>query len=168
MKFKLFIGHTSNVFSVIARFNLFRDEVQLTPDNIHTSTKRKWKSSFITPLGCNIMVVVYYCGYTMLRVTLYLNEIPIKMVMKNNETCTKCPLNEFNEMLDGFNMKAHLTFSDSIKEANLEYKLEKQKIAKKRQSDQEKERIARVQEDDASIIAEANQSQQTVEIEKIE
>lgn len=80
----------------------------------------------MTPIGCNIMVVIYDCGYKIPRVTFYLNENPITMVMNDGNTCTKCPLNEFKDMLKEFNMKEHLTLTESMKEADVGHILAKQ------------------------------------------
>lgn len=132
-KFKLFIGHTSNCLSVITRFDLFRDEKHLTVDNVKDMVKRKWKTSPIAPFGCNVMVVVYDCGYTNKKVTIYVNEIPIKMALSNGEKCVKCPINDVIDLIKSYNTEEQLTPMTNEEEDKKKKERKERKARKKRE-----------------------------------
>lgn len=80
---------------------MFRDEEKITIENILQKENRKWKSSFMTPFGCNVMAVRYTCGYKSKKVSIYLNEVAIEMVV-NGKKCTKCPLKAVATFLSSF------------------------------------------------------------------
>lgn len=132
IKFKLFVGHTSNILSVITRFNLFNEK--LTIDNIQNRTQRLWRTSFLVPVGCNIIVTIYDCGYITniysTKVSIFINEIPLQMQIKNNghiEYCEKCPINDVINLINTFNtserlqpkIKNKLKVSKSLKKRKL-------------------------------------------------
>jgi len=99
IKFKLFVGHTANILSVITAFNLFRDEQDITAENIDYVDNRKWKTSFIVPAGSNILVVVYDIDETE-YVSIYLNEVPIQMTLVNGQLCVTCPKDEIVALIN--------------------------------------------------------------------
>ncbi|VVC37611.1 Histidine phosphatase superfamily,Histidine phosphatase superfamily, clade-2 [Cinara cedri] len=138
IRFKFFLGHTSNILSLITRFNLFRDEPKLSIDNIEKRMHRKWKSSYIVPFGSNIMAVVYDCGFVDFRVTIYLNEVPIEMeILRNGGVfkCIKCPLKDIIDLINTFEVSKRperLTTleQDQIKRDGKEKKMKKKKLAR--------------------------------------
>jgi len=69
----------------------------MTPEIILDN--RKWRSSFIAPSGCNIMVVLYECFYQTMKVSIYLNEIPIEISLNNGDKCLKCPYKDVLDLL---------------------------------------------------------------------
>lgn len=83
--------------------NLFRDTDKLTMDNIGLKPNRKWKTSFISPMGCNIMVVHYLCNKKTKKISIYLNEVPLEISVDGLK-CTKCPVDPvvqyLRELLD--------------------------------------------------------------------
>jgi len=81
---------------------LFRDDTDLTIDNINKMVDRKWRTSCIVPTGANISIVVYNCTFDTITVSLYVNEKPIKIFLGENEWCIKCPLEKFTEMIESF------------------------------------------------------------------
>lgn len=69
---------------------------------------RKWRTSFISPFLCNVLIVVYDCNVQHFRVTMYINDDPITMVLSNEFgefSCVKCPLDEFVNLLISFNLR---------------------------------------------------------------
>jgi len=99
IKFKLFVGHTANILSVITALNLFRDDQEITAENIDGMNNRKWKTSSIVPSGSNILVLVYNID-SQEYVSIYLNEVPIEMVLNNNQLCIICPKNNVVALIE--------------------------------------------------------------------
>lgn len=113
IKFKLFVGHTSNILSLITRFNLFNDK--LTVENIQNMTKRRWRTSFLVPVGCNIIVTIYDCGFITnnysTKVSIFINEVPLQMQLISNghvTNCEKCPIDDVISLLNTFNTSERL------------------------------------------------------------
>lgn len=111
---------------MITRFNLFHDAKQITADNIMEMKDRKWKTSFIVPFGCNIMFIVYDCGFKIFDASMYLNEHAIEFTFENGKKCVKCPLDEIEKLLDSFSLQERPKPLSSVdlekkrlKEANL-------------------------------------------------
>lgn len=78
---------------------MFKDDSKLDVNNISEMENRKWRTSFIASTGCNVLVVVYECGYASLRVSIYVNEIPIQIKV-DDYICTKCPLNKITALIE--------------------------------------------------------------------
>lgn len=70
-------------------------------DNIGDMNDRKWRTSFLISTGCNVLVVVYDCGYEDLKASIYINEIPVQIKV-DNYTCIKCPLDKIIELIESF------------------------------------------------------------------
>lgn len=141
------MGHTSNCMSIITRFNMFNDPEKLTKENITHNTKRKWKSSFMTPFGCNIMFVVYDCGYKTLKVTFFLNEQPIKMKFDDKYVCDKCSIHEFIKLLESFKLDEELEEENTIEADEDKKKSKNKKLAKKIQKKEENKRKIQEQQE---------------------
>lgn len=97
----------------------------------------------MTPLGCNIMVVVYDCGYKTLKVSFYLNETPIEMVLDDGQTrktCTKCPIEDIKNLIDGFKTNEPLHSTSNIA-SNLQKKEEKEKKLKAQKLEKDNNKI---------------------------
>lgn len=56
-KAKLWFGHDMTLLFMFNALGLFEDEVPLSDSNFAQQTMRKWKTSFLTPMGGNIAVV---------------------------------------------------------------------------------------------------------------
>lgn len=45
------------------------------------------------------MVVIYDCSYVTFKFSIFVNEIPLEMVLPNGNTCIKCPVNEIERLI---------------------------------------------------------------------
>lgn len=77
---------------------MFKDEQDITAENIDQMNNRKWRTSFIVPSGSNILVVVYDIDSDE-YVSIYLNEVPIEMVLDNGQLCVTCPKNKVIDLI---------------------------------------------------------------------
>lgn len=101
---------------------MFKDDSKLDVNNISEMENRKWRTSFIASTGCNVLVVVYECGYESLRVSIYVNEIPIQIEV-DGYICTKCPLDKIIALIEILQSK-HI-FPEDEKMFNEIYKKKK-------------------------------------------
>lgn len=96
---------------------MFRDE-DLDVYNIQEKPDRKWKTSLIAPFGCNIIVVVYDCDCATFRVSIFINEIPLKMVLRNGHTCVKCPVSAVYRLIRSYFKDEYVPESSSSSESS--------------------------------------------------
>jgi len=90
--------------SIITALGLFKDVEGITINNISQMHDRKWRTSFIGPSGCNIMVVLYKCLFETKKVTFYLNEKPLEIELSNGNKCQKCPYDDVKQFLESLIM----------------------------------------------------------------
>lgn len=139
------MGHTSNCMSILTRFDMFHDPEKFTAENMMDQVQRKWKSSFMTPFGCNIVFIVFDCGYKTLKVTFYINEVPVKMRSDDEYLCEKCSLNQFIKLLKSFELDEDPKEEEPT-DADIEAKLRKKKNLKEKMKEkEEKKKRERIQ-----------------------
>lgn len=96
--FKYFSGNEVNCMSLVTGLKIFKDSEALTLEDIKKD--RKWKTSLIFHYGCNIMIVVYDCeAPSHQKVSIYLNEVVLHMILKDNTQCTQCPIADVMEFI---------------------------------------------------------------------
>jgi len=86
--------------NIINALGLFKDNKEITSDNISEMNERKWRTSNIAPSGSNIMFVLYDCFFETKKVTIYLNEIPLEIELNNGNKCHKCPYEDIIQFLE--------------------------------------------------------------------
>lgn len=56
----------------------------------------------MVPFACNVLLAVYDCGLSSLKVSIYINEIPLEMVLDGKYRCVKCPMDKVLGLLESF------------------------------------------------------------------
>ena len=58
-KAKLWFGHDATLHFMFTSLGLFEDEIPLNSSNFRKQKTRKWKTSFLTPMAANLVIVRY-------------------------------------------------------------------------------------------------------------
>jgi len=79
------------------------------------------------------MAVIYDCGYTKLKVSIYVNEKPIKMVLSNGDKCVKCPIDDVIELIKSYKTEEILTPMTAEDQDEIKKKRKEKKAQQKRE-----------------------------------
>lgn len=84
-----YFGHSSNVLGAVVRLDAAeRDAAPLLATNFSGARNRKWRTSWLSPFGANVMAVLYDCRGEH-NVAFYINGVPTPVV--GNDQCVLCP-----------------------------------------------------------------------------
>jgi len=87
-KAKLWFAHDATLQLMFMGLGLFEDEVPLTGSNFEQQINRKWKSTFLTPMGGNFAVIRFDCPGGDNDLLFLHNENPMKIPgCKANGVC---------------------------------------------------------------------------------
>ncbi|XP_023282350.1 multiple inositol polyphosphate phosphatase 1-like [Seriola lalandi dorsalis] len=71
------VGHADTILPLLTLLGFFKDSEALTSTNYATQTKRSFRTSHMLPYAANLVLVLYDCGGSDLRLQPLLNEKPV-------------------------------------------------------------------------------------------